>query len=46
MLFIVMKTMTLHTIHVSALEDYTKSENIKKIVNRTLISKEVMEKKM
>ena len=34
---IVMRTITLHTIHAGALENYTKSNNIKKNVNRTLI---------
>ena len=34
---IVMRTITLHTIHVGALENYTESNNIKKNVNRTLI---------
>ena len=29
---IVMRTKTLHTIHVSALENYTKSDNMKKLL--------------
>ena len=33
----VMRTITLHTIHVGALENYTKSNNLNKVVNRTLI---------
>ena len=33
---IVMRTITLHTIHVGALENYTKSNNMK-VVNRTLM---------
>ena len=32
------------TIHVGALENYTKSKNIKKNVNRTLKAREVMER--
>ena len=32
-----MRAITLHTIHVGALENYTKSKNITKVVNRTLI---------
>ena len=34
---IVTRTITLHTIHAGALQNYTKSKNIKKNVNRTLI---------
>ena len=34
---IVTRTITLHTIHAGALENYTKSNHIKKNVNRTLI---------
>ena len=34
---IVMRTITLHTIHAGALENYTKSNNIKTNVNRNLI---------
>ena len=33
---IVMRTITLHTILVGTLENYTKSDNITKVVNRTL----------
>ena len=33
---IVMRTITLHTIHVGALENYAKSNNMK-VVNRTLM---------
>ena len=39
-----MRTMTLHTIHVGALENYTKSKNITQVVNRTLIGNRGMEK--
>ena len=35
---IVMRTITLHTTHVGALENYNKSNNNNKVVNRTLIS--------
>ena len=34
---IVTRTITLHAIHAGALENYTKSNHIKKNVNRTLI---------
>ena len=36
--------MTPHTIHVGALENYTKSKNITKVVNRTLIGNRGMER--
>ena len=42
---IVMRTITLYTIHVGALENYTKSNNMK-VVNRTLMGNiEVMERR-
>ena len=41
----VMRTITLHTIHVGALENYTKSNNITKLLTELSQAIEVMERR-